>query len=87
VVVESDRREVVVSVTDHGIGIAPADADRVFSKFAMLAKPAWTKKGTGLGLFITKAIVDAHEGRIWVDSKLGEGATFSFTVPIAEDHS
>ena len=87
VVGESDRREVVVSVTDQGIGIAPADADRVFSKFAMLAKPAWTKKGTGLGLFITKAIVDAHEGRIWIDSKLGEGATFSFTVPIAEDHS
>ena len=81
------RREVVVSVKDEGIGIAPADADRIFSKFAMLAKPAWTKKGTGLGLFITKAIVDAHDGRIWVDSKLGEGSTFSFTVPIAEDHS
>jgi signal transduction histidine kinase len=84
---QGGRREVLVSVTDEGIGIAPADADRIFSKFAMLAKPAWTKKGTGLGLFITKAIVDAHDGRIWVESKLGEGSTFCFTVPVAEDHS
>ncbi|MEA2517727.1 MAG: hypothetical protein QOG16_1565, partial [Actinomycetota bacterium] len=65
-------QEVIVAVTDQGIGIAPGDKDRIFSKFAMLAKPAWTKKGTGLGLFITKAIVDAHGGRILVDSKLGE---------------
>ena len=87
VVSEGERREVLVAVADEGIGIAPADADRIFSKFAMLAKPAWTKKGTGLGLFITKAIVDAHRGRIWVESNLGEGATFSFTLPVAEDES
>jgi signal transduction histidine kinase len=78
---------VQVSVRDQGIGIAAADADRIFSKFAMLAKPAWTKKGTGLGLFITKTIVDAHRGDIWVDSSLGEGSTFCFTVPVAEDHA
>lgn len=78
---------VCVSVTDQGIGIAPADTERIFSKFAMLAKPAWTKKGTGLGLFITKAICDAHGGRLWVDSKVGEGSIFSFTVPVAEDQS
>lgn len=81
------RREVRVWVSDEGIGIAPADRDRIFSKFAMLTKPAWTKKGTGLGLFITKAIVDAHGGRIWVDSEVGEGSTFSFTVPVVEDES
>jgi signal transduction histidine kinase len=80
-----DRRWVQVSVKDEGIGIATGDTDRIFSKFAMLAKPAWTKKGTGLGLFITKAIVDAHDGSIWVDSNLGEGSTFCFTVPVAED--
>lgn len=86
--VEDDaQRWVRVSVTDQGIGIAPGDSDRIFSKFAMLAKPAWTKKGTGLGLFITKAICDAHGGRIWVDSKVGEGSTFSFTVPVADDQS
>ena len=81
------KREVLVAVTDEGIGIGPGDEDRIFSKFAMLAKPAWTKKRTGLGLFITKAIVDAHGGRIWVDSKIGEGSTFSFTIPVAEDQT
>jgi signal transduction histidine kinase len=84
---EQDPLAVKVAVTDQGIGIASGDEDRIFSKFAMLAKPAWTKKGTGLGLFITKEIVDAHSGRIWVDSNVGEGSTFSFTVPIAEDDS
>ncbi|MEA2452500.1 MAG: hypothetical protein QOG04_1210 [Actinomycetota bacterium] len=84
---QDDHPVVKVSVIDQGIGIAPADADRIFSKFAMLAKPAWTKKGTGLGLFITKAICDAHGGRLWVESQVGEGSTFSFTVPIAEDQT
>lgn len=84
---EDGRREVKVSVIDNGIGIAPGDSDRIFSKFAMLAKPAWTKKGTGLGLFITKAIVEAHGGRLWVESQVGEGSTFSFTVPVGEDES
>ena len=75
--------EVQVSVTDEGIGIAPEDSERIFSKFAMLPKPAWTKKGTGLGLFITKGIIDAHGGRLWVDSEVGAGATFNFTLPQA----
>lgn len=75
--------EVLVSVIDEGIGIAPEDSDRIFSKFAMLPKPAWTKKGTGLGLFITKGIIDAHGGRLWVDSEAGAGATFNFTLPQA----
>lgn len=81
----SDEGAIRVSVTDQGIGIAPDDADRIFSKFAMLPKPAWTKKGTGLGLFITKAIVDAHGGRLWVESEPGEGSTFIFTVPVVTD--
>jgi signal transduction histidine kinase len=78
---------VTVGVSDEGIGIAPQDVERIFSKFAMLPKPAWTKKGTGLGLFITKEIVEAHQGRLWVESEVGEGSTFFFTVPIAEDAS
>lgn len=76
-----------VGVTDEGIGIAPGDRERIFSKFAMLTKPAWTKKGTGLGLFISKAIVDAHQGRLWVESEVGRGSTFYFTVPVATDHA
>ncbi|MDQ3645740.1 MAG: ATP-binding protein, partial [Actinomycetota bacterium] len=78
------RPEVQVSVTDEGIGIAKAHCERVFSKFANVPKPAWVEKGTGLGLFITKSIVDAHGGRIWCDSEVGKGSTFHFTLPISE---
>jgi signal transduction histidine kinase len=81
----ADGRQVVVSVADQGIGIAPQDMDKVFSKFVMLPKPTWVKKGTGLGLYITKGIVDAHGGRIWIDSEPGKGATFNFTLNIAQD--
>jgi signal transduction histidine kinase len=51
----------------------------------MLPKPTWVKKGTGLGLYITKGIVEAHGGRIWIDSEPGKGATFSFKLNIARD--
>lgn len=74
---------VKVGVHDEGIGIAPDDLDRVFSKFSMLPKPAWAKKGTGLGLFITKGIVEAHGGYLWVDSEPGQGSHFYFTLPVA----
>jgi signal transduction histidine kinase len=80
-----DGREVTVSVADQGIGIAPQDVDKVFSKFVMLPKPTWVKKGTGLGLYITKGIVDAHGGRIWIDSEPGKGAVFNFTLNVARD--
>lgn len=74
---------VKIGVHDEGIGIAADDLDRVFSKFSMLPKPAWVKKGTGLGLFITKSIVEAHGGYLWVDSEPGRGSHFYFTLPTA----
>ena len=82
-----DSDEVVVSITDEGIGIAPQDQERVFEKFSMLPKPGWTKKGTGLGLFITKGIVEAHGGRLWIESEVAKGTTFKFTLRIAGDES
>lgn len=80
-----DGRQVIVSVADQGIGVAPQDMDKVFSKFVMLPKPGWIKKGTGLGLYITKGIVDAHGGNIWIESELGKGATFRFSLNVARD--
>ncbi|HKE24805.1 MAG TPA: GAF domain-containing protein [Bryobacteraceae bacterium] len=74
--------EVVVSVTDSGIGIAPADHQKVFEKFKQVGDTLTDKpRGTGLGLPICKEIVEHHGGRIWVDSELGKGSTFSFVIP------
>lgn len=80
-----DDGMVEVSVVDEGIGISEQDRDRIFSKFSMLPKPGWVKKGTGLGLFITKGIIEAHGGRIWVDSEPGKGSTFAFTLRAAPE--
>ncbi len=72
----------VVSVTDSGIGIAPADQPKVFEKFKQVGDTLTDKpKGTGLGLPICKEIVEYHGGRIWVESEPGKGSTFSFTLP------
>jgi CheY-like chemotaxis protein len=68
-------------VTDTGPGIAAADLDHVFDRFWQARKTA--RAGTGLGLSIAKGIVEAHGGRIWVESEVGVGTTVSFTLPIA----
>lgn len=86
-VLEGSPGEVVVSVADEGIGIAAQDQERVFEKFSMLPKPVWAKKGTGLGLFITKGIVEAHGGRMWIDSELAKGTVFNFTLRISRDEA
>ena len=82
----AERRggELIVSVTDTGLGIAPADQPKVFERFKQVGDTLTDKpKGTGLGLPICKEIVEHHGGRIWVESALGRGSTFSFSVPLA----
>jgi signal transduction histidine kinase len=75
---------VVVSVTDTGIGIAPANQPRVFDKFTQVGDTLTDKPhGTGLGLPICREIVESHGGRIWVESEPGVGSTFSFVLPVA----
>jgi PAS domain S-box-containing protein len=75
------EHDVCFSVTDTGPGIAAADLDHVFDRFWQARKTA--RAGTGLGLSIAKGIVEAHGGRIWVESEVGVGTTVSFTLPIA----
>jgi len=71
------------SVTDTGIGISPEDKERLFTKYFRADDPAVNQvPGTGLGLVITKSLVEMHGGEIWVESKLGEGSTFAFTIPV-----
>ena len=67
-------------VRDNGIGIDPKDAERIFALFQRL-HPRDADSGTGIGLALCKRIVERHGGRIWVDSQLGEGAIFTFTLP------
>jgi signal transduction histidine kinase/ActR/RegA family two-component response regulator len=73
---------VEISVVDSGCGIREADLPRLFSRFTQLESgPKRRAGGTGLGLVISKAIVEAHGGRIWVESTEGAGSTFSFLIP------
>lgn len=82
IVAKEDTGVVQIAVTDSGVGISEANQAKLFSKF-FRADNSLTREvsGTGLGLYITKSIVEAHGGRIWVDSEGGKGSTFSFTLP------
>ena len=77
-----EGREVRVSVTDQGPGIPAADLERVFEPYWQAKSTA--RLGAGIGLKIAKGLVEAHGGRIWVESKVGEGTTFTFTLPVAD---
>jgi signal transduction histidine kinase len=77
-----DESMVTVSVKDYGRGIAPRDMNRLFQRFAQLDSSTTRKAGgTGLGLVISKGIVEQHGGKIWVESALDQGSTFSFSIP------
>ena len=84
VVVQSqltDNDEVTISVTDTGCGIPPGHEEKVFLKFHRAPSPV--QEGAGLGLAISKSLVELHGGNIWVQSELGGGSKFSFTLPVA----
>jgi PAS domain S-box-containing protein len=75
--------EIVVSITDTGIGIAASEKKVLFEKFRQAADTLIHRpSGTGLGLSICKQIIDQHKGKIWVDSEVGKGSTFTFTLPV-----
>ncbi len=73
-----------ISVTDRGIGIYSGDVPKLFQRFGQI-DPSSTRAhgGTGIGLYICKRLVEAHGGQIWVESQLGRGSTFTFSIPLA----
>lgn len=75
-------RFVDVGVRDHGIGIDPSFAQRLFSRYERYEKTSNKIIGTGLGLAITRQIIEMHGGKVWVDSAPGAGSDFHFTVPL-----
>jgi signal transduction histidine kinase len=88
IVVASERVDGVVrvSVTDTGPGIAAADQERIFGEFQQTELGVKQREGTGLGLALSRRLVELHGGRIWVESELGRGSRFVFTVPNGKEH-
>ena len=78
-----DEGYAIISVTDHGVGLSSEDQQRVFERFYRVdGKLSRKTQGTGLGLYLSQAIIEAHGGTMRLDSKPGQGATFTFTIPL-----
>jgi len=73
---------VEVSVSDTGVGIAPEDQEAVFEEFRQVGTAARKVEGTGLGLALSRKFIELHGGRIWLQSRVGIGSTFTFTIPV-----
>ena len=80
--------EIRIQVTDQGVGISEEAKPHIFARFYR-ADSSLTRSivGTGLGLYISKQLIEAHDGRIWVESAINKGSTFVFTLPLANEHS
>ena len=84
--VQQQLDDIVICVRDHGIGIAAEDQSKLFQAFQRLENPSWTGiQGVGLGLVVCKRLVEAHGGRIWVESEPGKGSEFCFTIPVSDE--
>ncbi|MDD5383027.1 MAG: HAMP domain-containing sensor histidine kinase, partial [Candidatus Margulisbacteria bacterium] len=81
--IRPENKDVLVSVRDEGLGIDPRDLPHIFDKFYRASKESAERKGTGLGLVVSKSIIKAHGGSIWaVSAGSGQGAVFYFTLPL-----
>ena len=80
---ERGTQHIVIEVVDHGLGIPPEQVGKLFQKFARIRTDEHLKvSGTGLGLYISRLIVEGHGGQIWVESEFGKGSTFGLALPV-----
>lgn len=79
--IEKTNKEVMVHIQDYGMGISAAQQEQIFAQFYRAEGVSANISGLGVGLHISKEIIDCHNGRIWVESELGKGARFSFALP------
>ncbi len=79
---KAEGKNILVRVTDNGIGIKKKDMEKLFKPFSQIGEVETKKKGTGLGLNISKTIIEMHGGKIWAESKFKGNTTFYFTLPI-----
>src|SRR6202022_2639384 len=73
---EADDGQLLISVSDTGVGLPPEQAEQIFTAFFTTKD-----KGTGMGLPISRSIIESHDGRLWATGAAGRGATFQFTLP------
>jgi PAS domain S-box-containing protein len=83
----AEEGQIIIQVNDNGPGIPPTDQPYIFDKFYRASNVPLDTPGTGLGLAIVKSIVDNHQGRIWVDSVVGQGSTFTVVLPVTEQET
>jgi len=81
---EIEGEQVIIRISDNGPGVPPADQPHIFEKFYRASNVPKGVGGSGLGLAIVKSIVDSHQGRIWVESLLGRGSTFTVVLPLSQ---
>jgi len=83
---EADENSVTVEITDDGVGLSEEDTQKAFTRGGILStQPTSNENQTGMGLWIVKQIIDDHNGKVWVKSKLGEGSTFAFSIPLKHE--
>jgi signal transduction histidine kinase len=76
------QEDMLIKVQDYGIGISPEESRRIFQPYHRIEQDRLKFPGLGLGLAVSKQIIEAHDGKIWVESPLQKGSTFCFTVPV-----
>ena len=74
-----------ISVADTGVGIAPEDQEAIFEEFRQVGTADKKIEGTGLGLALSRKFIELHGGRIWVESEVGKGSTFTLTLPVRRE--